>query len=129
MVRIAITPGFDNDNFFTKEQSIADLEATPLTLTLDGATLPTIRKPITMLNIGFWKQRFDLPRPLIAFPTGSIFSPAALSIGDHTAGLVATDPVFGTFLDSSTFAVITWDTPKGMFTASPFGLSHQTSIF
>ena len=51
------------------------------------------------------QQRLDLPGPRFAFQTGSILSPAALSVGDHTAGLFATDPVFGTFQDSSTFTV------------------------
>ncbi len=105
VVRIAISQGVDNDVFFTREQAIADLEATTVTLTLDGVTLPAIRTPIIMLNAGFWKQRFDLPGPFFAFQTGNILSPAALSVGDHTAGLVVTDPVFGTFQDASTFTV------------------------
>jgi hypothetical protein len=105
VVRITFANFVDNVDFFTKEQAIADLEATTITLTLDGVTLPAIRTPIIMLNAGFWKQRFDLPGPGFAFQTGSILSPAALSVGDHTAGLVATDPVFGTFQDSSTFTV------------------------
>ncbi len=105
VVRIAISQGVDNDVFFTKEQAIADLEATTVTLTLDGVTLPAIRTPIIMLNAGFWKQRFDLPGPFFAFQTGSILSPAALSVGNHTVGLVVTDPVFGTFQDASTFTV------------------------
>ena len=105
VVRITDANFVDNVVFFTKEQVIADLEATTVTLTLDGVTLPAIRTPIIMLNAGFWKQRFDLPGPGFAFQTGSILSPAALSVGDHTAGLVATDPVFGTFQDASTFTV------------------------
>jgi hypothetical protein len=105
VVRIAISQGVDNVVFFTKEQAIADLKATTVTLTLDGVTLSTIRTPIIMLNSGFWKQRFDLPGPFFAFQTGSILSPAALSVGDHTAGLVVTDPVFGPPTDSSTFIV------------------------
>jgi len=105
VVRITDANFVDNVVFFTKEQVIADLEATTVTLTLDGVTLPTIRTPIIMLNAGFWKQRFGLPGPGFAFQTGSILSPAALSVGDHTAGLVATDPVFGTFQDASTFTV------------------------
>jgi len=105
VVRITFANFVDNVDFFTKEQAIADLEATTITLTLDGVTLPAIRTPIIMLNAGFWKQRFDLPGPGFAFQTVSILSPAALSVGDHTAGLVATDPVFGTFQDASTFTV------------------------
>jgi hypothetical protein len=105
VVRIAIANSVDNVIFFTKEQVITDLEATTVTLTLDGVTLPTIRTPIIMLNAGFWKQRFGLPGPFFAFQTGSILSPAALSVGDHTSGLVLTDPAFGTFQDSSTFTV------------------------
>ncbi len=104
VVRIAISQGVDNVFFFTKEQAIADLEATTVTLTLDGVTLPAIRTPIIMLNAAD-RQRFDLPGPSFAFQTGSILSPAALSVGDHTAGLVATDPVFGAFQDASTFTV------------------------
>ncbi len=105
VVRITDANFVDNVVFFTKEQVIADLEATTVTLTLDGVTLPTIRTPIIMLNAGFWKQRFGLPGPGFAFQTGSILSPAALSVGDHTAGLVLTDPAFGTFQDASTFTV------------------------
>ena len=105
VVRIVVANSVDNVVFFTKEQVIADLEATTVTLTLDGVTLPAIRTPIIMLNAGFWKQRFDLPGPFFLFQTGSILSPAALSVGDHTAGLVVTDPVFGTFQDASTFTV------------------------
>jgi hypothetical protein len=104
VVRIAISQGVDNVFFFTKEQAIADLEATTVTLTLDGVTLPTIRTPIIMLNAAD-QQRFGLPGPSFAFQTGSILSPAALSVGDHTAGLVVTDPVFGIFQDASTFNV------------------------
>lgn len=104
VVRIAISQAVDNVFFFTKEQAIADLEATTVTLTLDGVTLPATRTPIIMLNAAD-QQRFGLPGPLFAFQTGSILSPAALSVGDHTAGLVVTDPVFGTFQDSSTFTV------------------------
>jgi hypothetical protein len=94
----------DNVFFFTGEQAIADLEATTVTLTLDGVTLSTIRTSIHKLNAAD-QQRFGLPGPLFAFQTGSILSPSALSVGDHTAGLVTTDPVFGTFTDSSTFTV------------------------
>jgi hypothetical protein len=104
VVRIAYNNVVDNVFFFTKEQVIADLEATTVTLTLDGVTLPAIRTPIIMLNAAA-QQRFDLPGPSFAFQTGSILSPEALSIGDHTAGLVITDPVFGPFQDSSTFTV------------------------
>ena len=104
VVRIVVANSVDNVVFFTKEQVIADLKATSITLTLDGVTLPVIRTPITMLNAAD-QQRFGLPGPTFAFQTGSILSPTALSVGDHTAGLVATDPVFGTFQDSSTFTV------------------------
>ncbi len=104
VVRIAISQGVDNVVFFTKEQVIADLEATTVTLTLDGVTLPAIRTPIIMLNAAD-QQRLGFPGLTFAFQTGSILSPAALSVGDHTAGLVVTDPVFGTFQDASTFTV------------------------
>jgi hypothetical protein len=104
VVRIAESNSVDNVFFFTKEQVIADLEATTVTLTLDDVTLPAIRTPIIMLNAAD-QQRFGLPGPAFAFQTGSILSPAALSVGDHTAGLVATDPVFGTLQDASTFTV------------------------
>jgi hypothetical protein len=104
VVRIAFSNVVDNVFFFTKEQAIADLAATTITLALDGVTLPATRTPIIMLNAAD-QQRFGLPGPAFAFQTGSILSPAALSVGDHTAGLVATDPVFGTFQDSSTFTV------------------------
>jgi hypothetical protein len=104
VVRIAIANSVDNVIFFTKEQVIADLEATTVTLTLDGVTLPAIRTPIIMLNAAD-QQRFGFPGPTFAFQTGSILSPDALSVGDHTAGLVVTDPVFGTFQDASTFTV------------------------
>jgi hypothetical protein len=104
VVRIAIANSVDNVDFFTKEQVIADLEATTVTLTLDGVTLPAIRTPIIMLNAAD-QQRLGFPGPTFAFQTGSILSPDALSVGDHTAGLVMTDPVFGTFQDASTFTV------------------------
>ncbi len=104
VVRIAIANSVDNVDFFTKEQVIADLEATTVTLTLDGMTLPAIRTPIIMLNAAD-QQRLGFPGPTFAFQTGSILSPDALSVGDHTAGLVVTDPVFGTFQDASTFTV------------------------
>jgi hypothetical protein len=104
VVRITFFNAVDNNPFSTKEQAIADLEATIITLTLDGVTLPVTRTPITKLNAAD-QQRFGLPGPLFDFQTGSILSPAAISVGDHTAGLVATDPVFGTFQDSLTFTV------------------------
>jgi len=104
VVRITFFNFIDNVFFFTKEQAIADLEATTVTLTLDGVTLPTVQTPITKLNAAD-QQSFGLPGPLFAFQTGSILSPDALSVGDHTAGLVSTDPVGGTFQDSSTFTV------------------------
>jgi len=104
VVRITISQSVDNEYFFTKEQAIADLEATTVTLTLDGVALPLTRTPIRMLNAAEQK-RLGFPGPTFAFQTGSILSPAALSVGDHTAGLVVTDPVFGSFQDSSTFTV------------------------
>ncbi len=104
VVRISIGQGVDNENFFTKEQAIADLEATTVTLTLDNVPLPVTRTPIRMLNTAE-QQRIGFPGPLFVFQTGSILSPTALSVGDHTVGFVATDPVFGTFQDSSTFTV------------------------
>jgi len=104
VVRIVVANSVDNVVFFTKEQVIADLEATTVTLTLDGVTLPAIRTPIIMLNAAD-QQRLGFPGLTFAFQTGSILSPDALSVGDHTAGLVVTDPVFGTFQDASTFTV------------------------
>lgn len=104
VVRITTINVVDNVIFFTKDQAIADLEATTVTLTLDGVTLPAIRTPIIILNAAD-QQRFGFPGPTFAFQAGSILSPAALSVGQHTAGVVATDPVFGTFQDSSTFTV------------------------
>jgi hypothetical protein len=104
VVRITTANMVDNVDFFTKEQAIADLEATSITLTLDGVTLPVTRTPITILNTAI-QQQLGFPGPTFAFQAGSILSPDALSVGDHTAGLVATDPVFGLFQDSSTFTV------------------------
>ncbi len=104
VVRIAIFNVVDNVFFFTKEQAIADLKATTITLTLDGVTLPVTRTPIIMFNTAV-QQGLGLPGPFFVFQAGSILSPTALSVGDHTAGLVTTDPVFGTFQDSSTFTV------------------------
>ena len=104
VVRITVSQSVDNVFFFTKEQAIADLKATRITLTLDGVALSTIQTPIVKLNTAV-QQRFGFPGPTFDFQTGSILSPAALSVGDHTAGLVATDPVFGPFSDSSTFTV------------------------
>jgi hypothetical protein len=104
VVRITVSQVVDNVFFFTKEQAIADLEATTITLTLDGVSLPLTQTPIVKLNAADQKL-FGLPGPAWAFQTGSILSPADLGVGDHTAGIVATDPVFGTFTDSSTFTV------------------------
>jgi len=104
VVRIADANSVDNDVFFTKEQVIADLKATTITLTLDGVTLPAIRTPIRMLNAAA-QHRLGFPGPTFAFQAGSILSPAALGVGQHRAGLVLTDPAFGTFQDSSTFIV------------------------
>src|SRR6266702_3484548 len=104
VVRITDINVVDNVFFFTNEQAIADLEATTITLTLDGVTLPVIRTPIIILNAAD-QQRFGFPGPAFAFQIGSILSPAALSVGNHTAGIVSTDPVFGLFQDSSTFTV------------------------
>ncbi|HET9920572.1 MAG TPA: hypothetical protein VFQ30_12060, partial [Ktedonobacteraceae bacterium] len=69
-----------------------------------GVPLPLTRTPIVKLNAAD-QQRFGLIGPAFSFQTGSILSPADLSVGDYTAGLVVTDPVFGTFTDSSTFTV------------------------
>lgn len=104
VVRIAFANVVDNVIFFTKDQAIADLEATTVMLTLDGVTLPAIRTPIIIVNAAD-QQRLGFPGPTFAFQIGSILSPAALSVGDHTAGIVSTDPVFGFFQDSSTFTV------------------------
>jgi hypothetical protein len=104
LVRIGDFEGVDNVIFFTKEQVISDLEANTITLTLDGVTLPVTQTPITKFNTAD-QHRFGLPGPAYGFEAGSILSPADLSVGDHTAGVVLTDPVFGTFTDSSTFTV------------------------
>jgi hypothetical protein len=104
VVRIADANPVDNDNFFTKAQVIADLKATTITLTLDGVTLPVIRTPIRMLNAAA-QHRLGFPGPTFVIQVGSILSPAALSVGQHTVGVVVTDPAFGTFQDSSTFIV------------------------
>ncbi len=50
VVRITFINPVDNVIFFTKDQAIADLEATTTTLTLDGVTLPLTQTPIRMLN-------------------------------------------------------------------------------
>ncbi len=102
--RIAFFNSVDNVFFFTEEQAIADLQETNITLTLDGVLLPLTQTPIEEVNAAD-QQRFGFPGPTFFFQTGSIFSPTAISVGDHTAGLVETDPVFGTFTDSSTFTV------------------------
>lgn len=106
IVRIHYDNYVDNDNFFTKEQVIADLQATTVTLTLDGVTLPTTRTPIIMLNTA-QQQSFGFPGPDFGFQIGSMLSPADLSVGNHTAGIVLNDPVFPPhpFQDSSTFTV------------------------
>lgn len=104
VLRIADINVVDNVFFFTNEQAIADLEATTTTLTLDGVTLPLTQTPIRMLNAAD-QQRLGLPGSWFWFLAGSILSPAALSVGNHTAGIVSTDPVFGFFQDNSTFTV------------------------
>jgi hypothetical protein len=104
VVRIADSNSVDNVIFFTKAQVIADLKATTITLTLDGVTLPTIRTPIRMLNVAT-QHRLGFPGLTFVFQVGSILSPTALSVGRHRAGLVFTDPAFGTLHDSSTFIV------------------------
>jgi hypothetical protein len=50
VVRITFINPVDNVIFFTKDQAIANLEATTTTLTLDGVTLPLTQTPIRMLN-------------------------------------------------------------------------------
>ena len=104
VLRLAYFNGVDNVFFFTKEQAIADLAATTVTLTLDGVTLPATRTPIIMFNTAITRSA-GAPGPFLVFQTGSIFSPTALSVGDHTAGVFGNDPVFGPFSDSSTFTV------------------------
>ena len=104
VLRIAFLNGVDNVSVLTKEQAITELEGLTITLTLDGLLLPVIQTPIRMLNAAD-QQRLDLPGPGFAFQAGSILSPTALSAGTHTAGIVSTDPVYGTFQDSSTFIV------------------------
>lgn len=104
VVRLATDNSVDNVFFFTKEQAIADLEATTTTITLDGVSLPLTQTPIVRVSATV-QQLFGLPGPAWAFQTGSILSPTDLRVGDHTAGVVQTDPVFGTFTDSSTFTV------------------------
>jgi hypothetical protein len=104
IVRFIYITGVDNVDIFTKKQAVDEAKGTTITLTLDGVTLPTIQMPVTMLNAAD-NQRLGLPGPTFAFLTGSILPPVALSVGDHTAGVVATDPVFGIFQDSSTFTV------------------------
>lgn len=89
----------DNITFFTREQAIADLEAATVTFTLDGVTFPSIRTPIVQLSPNFFDQT------AFAFGTGNILSPSALSAGQHTAGALVSDPVFGTFQTASTFIV------------------------
>ncbi len=102
--RITFQNSVDNVFFFTKEQAIADLQATSITLTLDGVPLPVTQTPIVEINAAD-QQLIGFPGPTFQFQTGSIFSPTAISVGDHTAGLVSTDPVFGPQTDSSTFTV------------------------
>jgi hypothetical protein len=104
IVRLIWITGVDNVDIFTKKQAVDELKGTTITLALDGVTLPTNQTPVTMLNTAD-QQRLGFPGPTFAFLTGSILSPADLSVGDHTAGFVANDPVFGTFQDSTTFTV------------------------
>jgi hypothetical protein len=104
VVLIADVDVIDNVFFFTKEQAIADLKATTITYTLDGVPLPVTQTPIIKLNTAD-EQRFGFAGQVFAFQAGSILSPTALSVGTHTAGIVAIAPSFGTFTDSSTFTV------------------------
>ncbi len=102
LIQIDFEEGVDNINFFTREQAIANLEAITVTLTLDGATFPSIRTPIIPSN-----QEINQISQVTGFifATGNILSPSALSVGQHTAGIVVNDPTFGSFQDASTFIV------------------------
>ncbi len=106
VVRIAEGAGVGDGFFPTRQDAIADLEATTFTLTLDGVTLPLHRSPIRMLNAAE-QQRLGFPGPLFEFEVASILSPDALSVGQHTVGVVDTDPIFGTtpFQYTSPFTV------------------------
>jgi hypothetical protein len=104
IVRLIWGTAIDNVYIFTKKQAIDELNGTTTALTLDGVTLPVTRTPVTMLNTADQK-RLGFPGPTFAFMTGSILSPTALSVGDHTVGFVGNDPVFGSDQDSSTFTV------------------------
>ncbi len=68
VVRITVINSVDNILIFTKQQAIAELEATTVTLTVDSVALPTVRTPITMLNAAD-QQRFDFPGTTVRFRT------------------------------------------------------------
>jgi hypothetical protein len=99
IVRVSDGENIDYVTTFTKKQVIEDLKRTNVTLYLDGVVISSTRAPIftTIADDGttiWW------------FQTGSILSPKAISVGEHTAGVLFSDPaVYPDEFHSSTFTV------------------------
>lgn len=104
LIRLTLINVVDGVFFSTKEQAVADLQATTVVFTLDGVPVPITETPITQVNVTD-QQLLGFPGTTVSFQAGSILAPDALGVGTHTAGVTITDPVFGFFQDASTFTV------------------------
>jgi hypothetical protein len=104
LVYLVVFTVVDNQFLFTREQAIADLQATSVSFTLDGVSLPIKQTSIAQMNVA--DQRIlGLPGVSFSFAAGSFLAPGALSVGPHTAGVTITGPVFGTLISSNTYTV------------------------
>jgi hypothetical protein len=104
LVYVLVFTVVDQQFFFTKEQAIADLQATSVSITLDGGPLPVRQTSIAQMNVAD-QRMLGLPGVSFSFAAGSFLAPDALSVGQHTAGVTITDLVFGTLSSSSTYTV------------------------
>lgn len=104
LVYVLVFTVVDHQYFFTREQAIADLQATSVSLTMDGVPLPVKQTSIAQMNVAD-QQTLGLPGVSFSFAAGSFLAPDALSVGQHTAGVTITDPVFGSSQFSNTYTV------------------------
>jgi hypothetical protein len=96
---VRVSDGESTDSVTTKKQVITDLNRTKVTLYLDGVVISSLRSNIFTTTAGdgstiWW------------FQSGSILSPRAISVGEHTAGVLFSDPAsYPDEFDTSTFTV------------------------
>ena len=98
LVRVGLGENIDYVTTFTKDQVIDDLKSYNVTLYLDGVVLPSKHAPLftTIAADGtkiWWIQY------------GSILAPADISVGDHTASVLFSNPTYGDDFHTSTFTV------------------------